>query len=549
MTLKLKAPGRHASRHMAQRVQSGPASSTESCARFLIVNSSTCGTRQTLRQLPSCRHLAASHWIFTGDVAPTKPVTPGVLQAGVALRDISPPDTLWDTWTDTNGNGVYDAKCDTYVDRNGNGKFDPLWLSGFSNHRAATGIDDPLTARALALRNNGVTVVLVTLDAIGLIHNDCMAIREMVRKDLGIDHIVIAATHGHATPDPIGVWSAPVPILSFNPAYIDFLRPLVRDAVEEAVRNLQPVEMYCATAEVPEQGYVRDSRLPEVIDHHLYLARFVTPGTDTTVATFVNWGIHPESVGGADTVVTCDYPHWLRKGLEDGLPEPNGCNGFGGMCLFFQGALGGLMTQLELAVPDRTGAHVYTADSFEKAQALGEKVAVLAATTLRRPGVWKNETPALAVSARFFTAQMQPLFRLGLLLGLFHRGYYPGGKARSEIDVVRIGDVCMLCTPGELYPEIAFGGVVALPGRDYDIPPLETPPFCEKMGGRMNVVLGLANDFIGYIIPKSQWDQCAPYVYNGAPQYGEYTSSGPEIAPAVYREACEQLERMRPDRQ
>ena len=403
--------------------------------------------------------------------APGAAEKPGGLHAGVAVRGISPPEDIWDPYTDVNGNSRFDKSVDTYEDRNGNGRFDPLWLSGFNPGRPATRINDPFTARALALRNNGVTAVLVTLDAIGIMHNDCMAIRGMVDPGLGIDHIVIAATHSHAAPDPIGLWSAPVPFISFDPAYIEFLRPAVRDVIEEAVRKLAPAEMYCAAAEVPAEGYVRDSRLPHVLDPHLYLARFVAPGTDETLATFVSWGNHPESAGGANTVASCDYPHWLREGLEKGVPGPHGCEGFGGTCLFFQGMLGGLMTQLELPVPTLGGGQVYEADSLEKARALGEKVAVLAAKTLRGPKVWKNESPELAVSARFFTAPLQPAFRLGVALGFFHRGYYPGGQARSEIDVVRIGGVWMLCMPGEIYPEIVEGGIQALPGRDYGIPP------------------------------------------------------------------------------
>ena len=48
------------------------------------------------------------------------------------------------------------------------------------------------------------------------------------------------------------------------------------------------------------------------------------------------------------------------------------------------------------------------------------------------------------------------------------------------------------------------------------------------------LLLGLANDEIGYIIPRRQWDQAAPYAYGRSqPQYGEVNSCGPEVAPLV----------------
>ncbi|MEO2047887.1 MAG: hypothetical protein ABGX16_15115 [Pirellulales bacterium] len=40
---------------------------------------------------------------------------------------------------------------------------------------------------------------------------------------------------------------------------------------------------------------------------------------------------------------------------------------------------------------------------------------------------------------------------------------------------------------------------------------------------------GLANDAIGYIVPKRQWDTRAPFAYEQtSPQYGEINSTGPD---------------------
>ena len=53
------------------------------------------------------------------------------------------------------------------------------------------------------------------------------------------------------------------------------------------------------------------------------------------------------------------------------------------------------------------------------------------------------------------------------------------------------------------------------------------------MKAKMNMLFGLANDQIGYIIPKSQWDEKAPYTYNDKP-YGEENSLGPQTAPLIH---------------
>jgi hypothetical protein len=102
---------------------------------------------------------------------------------------------------------------------------------------------------------------------------------------------------------------------------------------------------------------------------------------------------------------------------------------------------------------------------------------------------------------------------------------------RTEVALLRIGDTSIACVPGEVYPEIVNGGIVPTPGGDFDLEPLEVPAVRDLMPGRVKFIFGLANDEIGYIIPKSEWDTQAPFNYGakGAP-YGEINSVGPETA-------------------
>jgi hypothetical protein len=107
-----------------------------------------------------------------------------------------------------------------------------------------------------------------------------------------------------------------------------------------------------------------------------------------------------------------------------------------------------------------------------------------------------------------------------------------------------LGPATFLHEPGELYPEIAAGGIEAPAGQDFDLSPLEVPPLRELMPGDYKFIIGLSNDFIGYIIPKSQWDEISPYTYNQheAP-YGEINSVGPKTAPIIYSELKEMLKK------
>ena len=63
------------------------------------------------------------------------------------------------------------------------------------------------------------------------------------------------------------------------------------------------------------------------------------------------------------------------------------------------------------------------------------------------------------------------------------------------------------------------------------------------MKGKLNMIIGLANDEIGYIVPKSQWDTKPPYAYDREkPQYGEFNSFGPEVAPQLHKASLKVLE-------
>jgi hypothetical protein len=486
-------------------------------------------------------------------------LTGGQLMAGVAKRDITPDLSKYDIFNDVDNDNKYSPKTgllshidalagpDTFTDRNNNGKFDAVWMTGFNSDRPAKGVHDPIDVRALALRNNGVTVVLVTLDAIGMFHDKVIDIRKRISADLGVDHVIVSCLHNHETPDTMGIYSGPVPTpWTFDAAHMEHVMTACVEAAEESVKRLQPVEMYCVAQQINPDGFVMDTRKPIVIDTTLNCVRFVKPGTDETIAVVVNWSNHPEALGGRNPYITADFCGYWRKGVENGVPEPNGAAGMGGMCLYFQGMVGGLMTPLDVEVPSRDGSRKFKDDSFEKAEALGDNLAVTTLKALRSEGVWKNDHPRLAIGAKTIYGHVQGGFCALIALGLIHPGVYWPFSARSEVDVARIGDVEIATVPGELYPEIADGGEENPAGADYyPLAPVETPPLRKDvMEGRMRMVIGLANDEIGYIIPKSQWDSKPPRAYEPGGQYGEDNSCGPDLAPVVYRESAGLLRRL-----
>jgi len=106
------------------------------------------------------------------------------------------------------------------------------------------------------------------------------------------------------------------------------------------------------------------------------------------------------------------------------------------------------------------------------------------------------------------------------------------GKPVAEISTI----------PGEIYPELINGGITLYPGADFPDAPFE-PTLRAHLKTKYQFVFGLANDELGYIIPKSEWDDQPPWLKNKKERwYGEVNSTGPETAGALMRALVKLIE-------
>jgi hypothetical protein len=84
-----------------------------------------------------------------------------------------------------------------------------------------------------------------------------------------------------------------------------------------------------------------------------------------------------------------------------------------------------------------------------------------------------------------------------------------------------------------MYPELSVGGVERYAGADFPDAPIETP-IKSMLHAQFKMLIGLAGDEIGYIIPKAEWDEKAPYLQNARKAwYGEENSVGPDAAARI----------------
>jgi hypothetical protein len=303
------------------------------------------------------------------------------------------------------------------------------------------------------------------------------------------------------------------------------------EAAVEAIGNLRPARIALAKTHPPElDTFIHDNRPPDVHDSELVLLS--ATGVDgKPIATLVNWANHPETLGSRNTQITADYPAALYKRLEERR---------GGLAVFVNGAVGGMQSPLGAkfdGIPD---------NGFEKAERIGQRVADIAADAL------EQAKPVKLTRYEFFERMIRiPLankgFEQATKADLYH-GRKPAvdGQTTVPVGLIRLmdGNTPMLeiaLIPGELYPELSVGGIQKYEGADFPDAPAE-PAIKSLMKAPYRMLFGLADDEIGYIIPKSEWDDEAPWLQNAPKRwYGEVNSVGPEAAPIIVRTMQELL--------
>jgi hypothetical protein len=417
----------------------------------------------------------------------------------------------------------------------------PVWLAGFAQGRRATRVHDDLWAVAAVVDDGKHRLGLVALDAIGFFHDQVVAVRRRIPAEARLDYVIVLSTHNHSTPDTMGIWGPSALRSGVDPAYRDQVVAAAAEALLDAVSTLVPARLSLVEIPLDPAGLVADSRRPYVYDATLRMMHFTRPDDGSTIGSIVNWADHPETPWADNTEITADFPGYLRDLLEHGVRDGDRelAPGLGGTHVYANGAIGGLMTTSpETTVIDPYDGRALAAPSHEKARAVGRRLGQAVLDAVRAdPAPQFESEPRLSVRARTIELRLDNvLFRLAASLGVIGRGQPHWNRIRSEVALVRVGDASILCVPGELYPEIANGGVVRPQGADFDIEPVEAPPLRDLTPGRVKFLFGLANDEIGYIIPKSQWDDRPPWLFGAEERhYGEINSLGPETGPDLYR--------------
>lgn len=228
-------------------------------------------------------------------------------------------------------------------------------MAGYYRFRAVEGVLDPIFAKSIVIEQEGSHVVLVAIDLSGTTRPIVAAARKAIAEQCGIDgsRVLISGTHTHTGPqlargsmmDDITQANSPPGM-----AYMQALPEWIAQSVKEAKARLAPAS---ASAVIGKAEGISFNRrvLREGVQEAIWQPRSIDPSKEkpagpvdpdvgillfqsggTPVASYLNFAMHPTSVGGGQKI-SADYPGVFTRLVAER-------HGPGMVCLFANGCCG-----------------------------------------------------------------------------------------------------------------------------------------------------------------------------------------------------------------
>ena len=357
-------------------------------------------------------------------------------------------------------------------------------------------VDSPLWVRTLSLRSGDRRVVLAGLDLLAVDHLLAADIRTDLEERLRVpgDQVMLWATHTHGGPAGL-LRACPAVDGPFDRPLYDAVRAAVLAAVGEAIAREQPVRLGVGQSEVRGIGTNRVDPAGPMNATCTVLRVDRTDGEP--LAALVHYACHP-TLGNFELAYSADYPGYALQALEAAVPGVVG--------LFANGASGDVSTRFTrrgLGDPEarRIGGmlgdaaigiyrSIRTAPGCEL-RSLSRRITL----RLRRYPPLEVLQAAEEAAARAAAAgraagldaasqRSLDIKLVGARMARVMAASRPGDSLPAEVQAVRIGDLVMVGIPGEMFAETGNAILGSLP--------------------RPAVVVGYANGYLGYLVPRSE---------------------------------------------
>lgn len=371
---------------------------------------------------------------------------------------------------------------------------------------------DDQKIRTVAVSDGRGVSIFASVDTFGLANNEVRVIREKFQKiadekGWDITTINISALHQHSCVDTFGLNGDIIGAVftsSFrnlfglelpsgkNKNYMENLYEVSVQSMVDAVEDMTAGNLYFGTADMSE--YIRDKRDPKVFDGNLNRLRFV-PADGSEETWIFNLPVHCVGHGAAGTDLTGDYPYYMEKYIK----ENAGANFT--MILGAELAISSEYPEDLVRDPEITAEY---GDRYAGLVAYGTLLGELACS------ISNDEIVAPILNIRYtemFVPIDNSIFKLAARGGLLTNTVIKNGldyETVTEIGYAEFGtNLAVAIIPGELAPEIAFGGAVTAE-ESWDGTEWNYSAFAD-ITDRTLLVFGVTNDQLGYMMTDNDW--------------------------------------------
>jgi hypothetical protein len=345
-----------------------------------------------------------------------------------------------------------------------------------------------LFARALVLKKGNTIVAIVSVDNIGWPGVLGDRSRALI-KGIAPENILIGATHTHSAPDAYAFPDEN----GKNGAdlkYLDWCTVQIADAVNEALKKLEPAALKIAVGEA--KGAISyNYYAPDLYDPRCGVIQAVaTSGANKgkTIATLVNYATHPEVLGNDRGILSPDLCGPLYSRIESKA---------GGMAIFMNSAQGGMVTA------DTRRPNGQEANTWEECIRIGELLGDEALRIVSTAELQNN--PDLYCTSRIIKFPVEsPIMKFILQNSPLKYKASDDGFVSTYINLLNIGAAQVLTIPGEALPNIGFY-------------------VKRKMNTKQPFLFGLTNDSFGYMLTSVDFQSFKRYDYVSRTSLGERT--------------------------
>ncbi len=385
------------------------------------------------------------------------------------------------------------------------------YIAGHGSGHVMDGVISDVYMHAVWLDCGGDEGILwLSADCVGLTNTEDNKIREMILasdKIKGCKSINITCTHSHSGIDTIGYWGKPflsIPSDGKDPEYMQLIFDTAVKCSEEAYANRTAGKLYTGNIEIKD-GLFTKRQFPE---KHEILSRLrFVPDNGESETWIMNFGGHPNSLGGANRKLSGEYPYFMREQI---LKE-NGAN-----VLYGVGPIGGMdMAQLD------------ENDPLNNVKLQGK---MLADNVVKINNDKELEPKIKLLCQPFYYPVSNYVLTLLAMKGVMSFKAYPceesgtGICMKTEMTYMSFGDQKILLLPGENFVSTVFGGYDnaenSTTGKGSEINPT---PLCEIAGDKNMIAFAVTNDMTGYVVPPNDFvlNPTQPYLNGYKDRFGK----------------------------